>query len=95
MPRNLDNRVEVIAPIEDPALVEEINQVLEIVLADNRGSWTLDADGVWTRVPRIGKLRSAQDELIERARARGRSRDVDGREEDRFVRRPSRPGTDA
>jgi polyphosphate kinase len=94
MPRNLDNRVEVIAPIEDPALVKEIDDVLEIVLADNRGSWTLGPDGSWTRVPREGKLRSAQDELIERARARGRSRESVPREEDRVVRRPSRPGVE-
>jgi polyphosphate kinase len=53
MPRNLDARVEVITPVEDPSLVKELQQILEIVLADNRQAWDLKSDGTYTqRVPK-------------------------------------------
>jgi polyphosphate kinase len=53
MPRNLDARVEVITPVEDPSLVKELKQILEIVLADNRQAWDLKSDGTYTqRVPK-------------------------------------------
>ena len=49
MPRNLDNRVELAVPIEDPALRAEVLETVELCLADNHNAWDLDADGVWTR----------------------------------------------
>jgi polyphosphate kinase len=55
MPRNLYNRVELIAPVEDPANREQLADVLDRAFADNAGSWELDADGVWNR-------RSADDD---------------------------------
>jgi len=47
MPRNLDTRVEVIAPIEEPALVKELKQILDIIMADNRQAWDLQPDGTY------------------------------------------------
>ena len=35
MPRNLDTRVELLAPVEDPALRAEIEDTLERCLADD------------------------------------------------------------
>ncbi|NUN65394.1 polyphosphate kinase 1 [Pseudanabaena biceps] len=56
MPRNLDARVEVITPVEDIALVQELKQILEIVLADNRQAWDLAADGTYRqRIPKDGE----------------------------------------
>ncbi len=56
MPRNLDARVEVITPIEDPSLVKELKQILEIVLADNRQAWDLRSDGTYIqRHPKDGE----------------------------------------
>ncbi|MBD2177658.1 polyphosphate kinase 1 [Pseudanabaena sp. FACHB-1998] len=53
MPRNLDARVEVITPIEDTILIQELKQILEIVLADNRQAWDLKADGTYIqRIPK-------------------------------------------
>jgi len=49
MPRNLDNRVELAVPIEDPALRAEVLDAVELCLADNHNAWDLDAGGVWTR----------------------------------------------
>lgn len=50
MPRNLDSRIEVITPVRDPAIREEIGRVLEAELADTAGAWELDATGAWRRV---------------------------------------------
>ncbi|HET8929783.1 MAG TPA: RNA degradosome polyphosphate kinase [Acidimicrobiales bacterium] len=49
MPRNLDRRVEIIAPIHDPVSVERLERILETELADNQLAWTLDAEGWWHR----------------------------------------------
>jgi polyphosphate kinase len=45
MPRNLDRRVEAVVPIEDPDLIKDIEEILGIMLADNRQAWDLQADG--------------------------------------------------
>src|SRR4030095_1400471 len=50
MPRNLDNRVEVVTPIEDSRAQKEIRRDFETLLADNAEAWELDADGDWRRV---------------------------------------------
>jgi polyphosphate kinase len=64
MPRNLDTRVELLAPVEDPELQAELEDTLERCLADDTFAWTLDSDGVWTR--RHGRTRCAHRELMER-----------------------------
>ncbi|MGD1804675.1 polyphosphate kinase 1 [Dapis sp. BLCC M126] len=45
MPRNLDRRVEAITPVEDPDLTKELQEILGILLSDNRQAWDLQADG--------------------------------------------------
>jgi polyphosphate kinase len=71
MPRNLDSRVELVAPVEDSVLKGELLDVLERCFADNANAWDLDADGVWTRLsPANGQRRSVQEELRERHAAR-------------------------
>ncbi len=64
MPRNLDTRVELLAPVEDPALRAELEETLERCLADDTFGWELAPDG-WSR--RTRGSRSAQRELAERA----------------------------
>jgi polyphosphate kinase len=64
MPRNLDSRVELVAPVVDPELRAEMLDVLERCLADNVNSWELDAEGAWTRTkPENGNRRSVQEEM--------------------------------
>ena len=71
MPRNLDSRVELVAPVEDAELKAEMLDVLERCFADNANSWELDSDGKWTRtVPPEGSRRSVQEELRGRYAAR-------------------------
>ncbi|ABA22773.1 Polyphosphate kinase [Trichormus variabilis ATCC 29413] len=45
MSRNLDRRVEVITPIKDPDIAKDLQEILGILLADNRQAWDLQADG--------------------------------------------------
>jgi polyphosphate kinase len=67
MPRNLDTRVELLAPVEDPALREQLLDTLERCLADNTHAWDLDAEGAWTRrTPGDDPPRSVQRELMAR-----------------------------
>jgi polyphosphate kinase len=68
MPRNLDSRVELLIPIEDPDVRAEIEDTLERCFADDTFAWELDADAHWTR--RQGRTRDAQRELMERAACR-------------------------
>ena len=49
MPRNLYNRVELVAPIFDDKARAELTDVLDRSIADNTNSWELGPDGVWTR----------------------------------------------
>ena len=71
MPRNLDSRVELVTPVEHPALKAELLDVLERCFAENANAWELDAGGVWTRLaPANGQRRSVQEELRERHAAR-------------------------
>jgi polyphosphate kinase len=71
MPRNLDSRVELVTPIEDPALRAEMLDLLERCFADNANAWELDSGGEWTRlVPANGRRRSVQEEMRERHAAR-------------------------
>jgi polyphosphate kinase len=74
MPRNLDRRVEVLAPVEDAAPRARIAAVLDALLADTRFAWALGADGAWSRVsPGPGEQPvSAQERLMEQALKRAK-----------------------
>jgi len=62
MPRNLDRRVEAVAPVLDPALKRRLDSVLHASLQDDVLAWRLRADGTWTKVP-TRKGRSAHVRL--------------------------------
>jgi polyphosphate kinase len=72
MPRNLDHRVEVVTPVEDPSLQGELAATLDALLTDTTAAWELDGEGAWHRVrPRKEeRLRSTQATLMRRARRR-------------------------
>lgn len=45
MTRNLDRRVEAIVSVEDPEIVKDLQEILGVMLADNRQAWDLQPDG--------------------------------------------------
>ena len=52
MHRNLDARVEVLAPIEHPLLKKYLNFMLNIYLKDNHQRWVMKANGKYKKVKR-------------------------------------------
>jgi polyphosphate kinase len=64
MPRNLDTRVELVAPVEEPELKDDLLDVLERSLADDSNAWDLADDGVWRRRTPGPEPRSVQRELM-------------------------------
>jgi polyphosphate kinase len=69
MPRNLNRRVEAIVPIEDPRLSEDLQEILAVMLADNRQAWDLQSDGHYIqRRPATNEMeRSSQRTLMDLA----------------------------
>ena len=65
MPRNLDTRVELIAPVASEPLKQEIEDTLERCFADDTFAWELGPDDSWER--RLGGSRSVHSELMQRA----------------------------
>ncbi len=49
MTRNLSRRVEAVTPIRDENLVKDLQEVLGIMLADNRQAWDLNSDGIYVQ----------------------------------------------
>jgi polyphosphate kinase len=65
MPRNLDTRVELDAPVEDEVLKEDLLDTLERSLADDANAWELRSDSTWERrTPDKREPRSVQRELM-------------------------------
>ncbi len=75
MGRNLDNRVEVMTPVEDPAACAELAAVLDITANDTALAWEMQPDGTWRKLaPADGTAASNTHEvLMERAIARERA----------------------
>jgi polyphosphate kinase len=77
MPRNLDRRIELLFPVEDPDCRRKLLNALDSMFFDNVKSRWLQADGTYRRRPRKGEERfEAQRHLYgeaERSRERARS----------------------
>lgn len=65
MPRNLDKRVELMFPVEDPALQSRIIASLQDELKDNVKAWTLKKNGQYKRVRREEPLFNSQEARIQ------------------------------
>jgi polyphosphate kinase len=69
MTRNLDSRVEAVAPVEDPAIRQQLRFVLAVSLADNRRAWVMNSDGTYDQCrPGDDPVRDTQAALMEQAR---------------------------
>jgi polyphosphate kinase len=73
MSRNLDHRIEVVVPVEDVQVRNEIEGIFKALLADNSQAWELDAAGVWARVtPKKSERRRPAQLAFMRRRERAR-----------------------
>ena len=68
MPRNLDKRVEILFPVENAALKEQVIHILDVELADKVKARILQPDGSSERVDKRGKvLINSQETFCEEA----------------------------
>ena len=68
MPRNLDKRVEIMFPVEDPELKKQIIHILQVQLEDNVKAHVLQPDGTYEKIDKRGKvLVCAQEQFCEEA----------------------------
>ena len=91
MKRNLESRVEVVAPVELPELQRELRQILDIQLNDRRDAWDMQSDGTYIqRTPGEGDdPRGSQLMLIELAERRQKeARRLKKRKPKGIARRP-------
>lgn len=64
MPRNLDKRVEILFPVEDVTLKNEVIHILDIQLQDNMKARELQADGTYHRIRTRGKNKLCAQEYF-------------------------------
>lgn len=69
MPRNLDKRVEIVFPVEDADIKEEVMHIMDTLLRDNVKAHILQPDGTYEKVDKRGKvLVCSQEQFAEEAK---------------------------
>ena len=64
MPRNLERRVEILFPVEEPRLKEKLQDILSAQLRDNVKAQILQPDGTYAKVDKRGKERFGSQEYF-------------------------------
>ncbi|MBW4690639.1 MAG: polyphosphate kinase 1 [Lyngbya sp. HA4199-MV5] len=65
MTRNLDRRVEAVVPIDEPTVAKDLQEILGILLADNRQAWELQPDGRYVqRCPPAGVPEQSSQRIL-------------------------------
>ena len=67
MPRNLDRRVEAVAPVDDPVLRQQLETLIELYLSDT-AAWHMQNDGRFVQQQPEGEQQLVQATLMERWR---------------------------
>jgi polyphosphate kinase len=76
MHRNLEHRVEVVAPVEQPQLKQDLQELLELQLSDQRSAWDMQPDGSYVqRMPKKTES-EASSQTVQIAMAERRCRDA-------------------
>ncbi len=72
MPRNLERRVEILFPVEDPALQEKLKHILTVQLQDNQKAHILQPDGSYEKVKKRSEAPCcSQEEFCREAQEAG------------------------
>lgn len=74
MKRNLEARVEILCPVEDPELKKELCAVFEVHDADQRSAWQMQSDGTYVQRLCAGNINgnASHQTMIDRAEARAK-----------------------
>ena len=94
MKRNLEQRVEIVVPVEAPALRAELRTVLDLHMDDQRSAWDMQSDGTYVqRRPEDPDAPGCQQKLIALAENRLRAAmRLRRRKPQVIVRRHRQPG---
>lgn len=85
MPRNLDKRVEIMFPVEDPQAKAQAKHILDVQLADTMKAYILQPDGTYEKQDLRGKAKiCAQDVFCEEAIAAAKKEQKSGEEKRTF-----------
>ncbi len=68
MTRNLDRRVEAVTPVRDPELIADLQEILGVMMADNRQAWDLQPTGDYVQRVPTDVEQSSQVHFMEQAR---------------------------
>ncbi len=92
MKRNLESRVEILTPIDDPAHREELCRILDAQTNDYRNAWEMRPDGTYfQRIPhRENQQAGSQQELINSAELRAAEADRLRKRKPRTIAKRSR-----
>ncbi|MBP3488241.1 MAG: RNA degradosome polyphosphate kinase [Roseburia sp.] len=70
MPRNLDRRVEILFPVLDDKIKEQVKHILDVELSDNMKAHVLKSDGYYEKIDKRGKvLVNSQEQFCKEAAA--------------------------
>jgi polyphosphate kinase len=71
MPRNLDHRLEILAPVENALVQQRLSGVFDVLLQDNVQAWDLRLDGSWRRArPKKDEPRRGTHDVLMRKTVR-------------------------
>lgn len=76
MPRNFNERVELLFPVEDEQHIKRLKEILDLTLADNQKAYVMKKDGTYRRVDKRGKAINSQMEFYAQAQASAQTPDV-------------------
>lgn len=68
MPRNLNERVELLFPLDDPEHIARIKETLDLMLKDNQRAHIMRRDGSYRRADKRGKAINSQEQFCRAAR---------------------------
>lgn len=87
MKRNLESRVEVVVPVEDPVLRKELRAVLDAQLRPNHAAWEMRADGSYVHLVPDDPNNDCQQALIDFVEKREKEEEKSRRRRRGFARR--------
>jgi polyphosphate kinase len=69
MQRNLNERVELLFPVDEEQHALRIKEVLEIILKDTAKAYVMKSDGNYRKIDKRGKILNSQEEIYRRSRS--------------------------